>query len=106
MKTSASLRENDAWISDGEEAELSGILISLMQLSFAQLNLQNALDTSSLQEEGTQRAHWCTKGIFVSVTWAEFTRISVHVIINLCLMIAIEAQYDSVPNAALANVCC
>lgn len=29
-----------------------------------------------------------------------------HVIINLCLMIAIEAQYDSVPNAALANAGC
>lgn len=36
MKTSASLRENNAWISDGEEAELSGMLISLMRLSFAQ----------------------------------------------------------------------
>lgn len=39
MKSSASLEmlaENDAWISDGEEAELSGMLISLMQLSFTQ----------------------------------------------------------------------
>lgn len=27
---------NDAWVSDGEEMELSGMLISLMQLSFPQ----------------------------------------------------------------------
>lgn len=36
MKTSASLCENDAWISDGEEVELSGMLISLMRLSSTQ----------------------------------------------------------------------
>lgn len=103
MKTSVSLHENDAWISDGEEVELSGMLISLMRLSSTQPAECSGCLLTGRRSTKSPLVH--KEDICLSYLGRVHEDLCAcdH---NLCLMIAIEAQYDSVPNAALANVGC
>jgi hypothetical protein len=101
MKSSASLNKEDAWVSDEEEMELSGMLIS-MQLRVTQPEGRKHWMPPHCKKKKHKEPMPCTMETFVSVTGAEFKRISEDVIINLCLMIAIKARYYSVPNAAFS----